>query len=143
MSLNYFLSTVSWEMFIVGASEPQKLNAQIFVYNKQFVCLIIVDCHNPQNILTKNFTHKKIQNENFPNYDISAITIFVAWEAIPSKALTKDYSKHHTTMHTERPLCVVLNSTKDRTSKQQRGKAFQLHSAHEASLKLGRICVIR
>ena len=31
-----------------GAGEPKKLNARIFMYNKHFVCLIFVGCHNPR-----------------------------------------------------------------------------------------------
>ena len=46
------------------------------MYNKHFVCLIFVGCHNLQKyfntkIYTWKFTHEIIWHDNFPNYGLS------------------------------------------------------------------------
>ena len=48
-----------------GAGEPQKLNTLIFVYNKHFVCLIFMGCHDPQKYSNTEILHTKILKQFF------------------------------------------------------------------------------
>ena len=64
------LGNVRRKNMFVGAAEPQKLNAQIFVYNKHLVRLISRIATTHKNSLTRNFTHNKIWQENLPIYGV-------------------------------------------------------------------------
>ena len=63
------MTTIICEMFIVkifyGKDKPRKFNTQIFVCSTNFIRLIFLGCHEPQNILTQTFYIKKIQDAKF------------------------------------------------------------------------------
>ena len=71
-----FLQCMSEKINVAG--EPQKLNAQMFAYNGEFVRLIIVDCHNPQKYFNTKISHMKKSTQKCPQIYLSNFKQF--WE---------------------------------------------------------------
>ena len=60
-----------------GAGKPGKLNVQIFMYRKHFVCLIFAGRHNPQKYFNMKILCTKNSDLKIPQITVSPCTLTI------------------------------------------------------------------
>ena len=87
-----------------GAGKAQKLNTRIFVYNTEFVHLIIMDCHNPPNILTRKFYTWRNSTQKFSKLQYVTVT---CWAKNDFLNLKQTWFKMHTATTTQQLIQIM------------------------------------